>query len=139
MPSAEALTADGATNLRTLVESTNESWNNSIPVTNTRPQLDYAVGFGRDAFTEYQLKRLEPFVGDLASTSLFMATYYMYFPFFTCEVKFGAMPLDIADRQKARSMTMAVRDIVERFKLVEREDELLQEIVGFSIYQMVRI
>ena len=37
-----------------------------------------------------QLKRLEPFVGGLTDTSFFMATYYMYFPFLTCEIKCGA-------------------------------------------------
>jgi hypothetical protein len=32
-----------------------------------------------------------------------MATWRMYFPFFTCEVKCGAAALDIADRQNAHS------------------------------------
>ena len=44
-----------------------------------------------------------------------MATYYMYFPFLTCEVKCGAAALDVADRQNAHSMTLAVRGIVELF------------------------
>jgi len=41
-----------------------------------------------------------------------------------CEVKCGAAPLDIADRQNAHSMTLAVRGIAELFKLVKREKEL---------------
>jgi hypothetical protein len=53
-----------------------------------------------------------------------MATYYMYFPFLTCEVKCGAAALDIADRQNAHSMTLAVRGIVELFRAVKREDEV---------------
>jgi hypothetical protein len=102
-------------------------------VTKTRPQPDYSVGFRREAFTEDQLKRLEPFVGELTDTSFFMATYYMYFLFLACEVKCGAVALDIADRQNAHSMTMAVRGIVELFRLVKREKELHQEILAFSI------
>jgi hypothetical protein len=59
------------------------------------------------------LKRLEPFVGELSDTSFFMATYNMYFPFLTCEVKCGAAALDVADRQNVHNMTMAVRGIVD--------------------------
>jgi hypothetical protein len=62
-----------------------------------------------------------------------MATYYMYFPFPTCEVKCGAAALDITDRQNAHSMTMAVRGIVELFRLVKRETEVHQQILAFSI------
>ncbi|KAF2470890.1 uncharacterized protein BDR25DRAFT_325227 [Lindgomyces ingoldianus] len=53
-----------------------------------------------------------------------MATYYMYFPFLTCEVRCGAVALDIADRQNAHSMTLAVRAVVELFRLVKREKEI---------------
>jgi hypothetical protein len=71
-----------------------------------------------------------------------MATYYMYFPFLTCEVKCGAAALDVADRQNAYSMIIAVRGIVELFKLVKREKELHREILAFSIshdHRAVRI
>lgn len=57
----------------------------------------------------------------------------MYFPFLTCEVKCGAAALDIADRQNAHSMTIAVRGIVELYRAVKREKELNQEIIAFSI------
>ena len=142
VPSAEILATYGATHLEYLIESSNDGWNNSIPLTKTRPQPDYSVGFRREAFTEDQLKRLEPFVGDLSDTSFFMATYYMYFPFLTCEVKCGAAALDVADRQNAHSMTLAVRGIVELFRLLNRERELHREILGFSIshdHRTVRI
>ncbi|OBT69336.1 hypothetical protein VE03_01031 [Pseudogymnoascus sp. 23342-1-I1] len=142
VPSAETLATLGSKHLESLVESINEGWNNSIPITPTRPQPDYAVGFGREAFTEDQIKRLQPFVGELTDTFYFMATYYMYFPFLTCEVKCGATALNVADRQNAHSMTMAVRGIVELFRLVKREKELHQEILAFSIshdHQMVKI
>ena len=61
------------------------------------------------AFTEDQLKSLESYVGELTGSSFFMATYCMYFLFLTCEVKYGAAVPDIADRQNAHNMTMAVR------------------------------
>jgi hypothetical protein len=53
-----------------------------------------------------------------------MATYYIYFLFLTYEVKCGAAALDVVDRQNAYSMTLAVRGIVELFRLVKREKEL---------------
>ena len=142
VPSAEILTTYGASELACLTESVNEGWNNSIALTATRPQPDYAVGFRREAFTEEQLKKLQPFVGELTDLSFFMATYYLYFPFLTCEVKGGAAALDIADRQNAHSMTLAVRAVVELFRLVKREKELDREILAFSIshdHESVRI
>ncbi|KAK5651291.1 hypothetical protein OQA88_12635 [Cercophora sp. LCS_1] len=144
VPSAESLATFGAKHLDILTESVNEGWNNSIPFTGTRPQPDYSVGFRRDAFTNEQLAKLSPFIGDFigGDRSLFMATYYMYFPFLTCEVKCGAEALDIADRQNAHSMTLAVRATVELFRAVNREDEVHRQILAFSVshdYQSVRI
>jgi hypothetical protein len=71
-----------------------------------------------------------------------MATWQMYLPFLTCEVKCGAAALDIADRQNAHSMTLTVRGVVELFRIVKREKELHQEILAFSVshdHQTVRI
>jgi len=51
----------------------------------------------------------------------------MYFPFLTCEVKCGSAALDIADRQNAHSMTLAVRGVVELFRLEKREKEFHRE------------
>ena len=142
VPSAENLAIRGDKHLRCLIESVNEGWNNSIPLTTTRPQPDYTVGFRREAFTEEQLGKLQPFVGELTDQSFFMATYYLYFPFLTCEVKCGAAALDVADRQNAHSMTLAVRAVIELFRLVKREKELNREILAFSIshdHRSVRI
>jgi hypothetical protein len=102
------------------------------------------VGFKREAFTTAQLDKLAPFIGDFISgdESFAMATFYMYFPFLTCEVKCGAAALDIADRQNAYSMTLAVRAAVNLFRLVDREMELHREILAFSIshdHRSVRI
>ncbi|KAK5215333.1 hypothetical protein LTR99_005568 [Exophiala xenobiotica] len=140
--SAEVLAIRGNQHCRLLIESVNEGWNNSIPLTKPRPQPDYSVGFRREAFTETQLQKLQPFVGDLTDNSFFMGTWYMYFPFFSSEVKCGAAALDVADRQNAHSMTLAVRGVVELFRLVKREQELHREILAFSIshdHRSVRI
>ncbi|SMR65190.1 unnamed protein product [Zymoseptoria tritici ST99CH_3D1] len=134
VPSAEVLTTYGASHLQVLIESVNEGWNSSIPITKTRPQPDYAVGFRREAFTQDRLNRMRPIVGDLTQErSFFMATWYMYFPFLTCEVKCGAAALDVADRQNSHSTAIAVRAVVELFRAVKREKELHREILAFSI------
>jgi hypothetical protein len=132
-PSAEILAIRSAKHPKILIESVNEGWNNSMPITKTRPQPDYSIGFKRTAFTEDQLKKLQPFASFMLENSYFMATYYMYFPFFSCEVKCGAAALDIADRQNAHCMTLAVRGVVNLFRLVKREKELHREILAFSI------
>ncbi|KAH8686626.1 hypothetical protein GQ44DRAFT_780938 [Phaeosphaeriaceae sp. PMI808] len=144
VPSAEELADFGAEHLTCLVEAVNEGWNNSNPVTKPRPQPDYSVGFEREAFSKEQREKLAPFIGDFIAgdQSYFMATYYMYFPFFTCEVKCGAAALDVADRQNAHSMTLAVRAVVELFRLVGREKEVDREILAFSVshdHRSVRI
>jgi hypothetical protein len=133
VPSAEVLAVRGAEHLECLTESVNEGWNCSIPLTKPRPQPDYAVGFKRYAFTEEQLEKLQPFMGILTDSSYFMGTYYMCFPFFSSEAKSGAGALDVADRQNAHSMTLAVRGVVELFRLVKREKELHRQILAFSI------
>jgi hypothetical protein len=135
VPSAEILAVYGATGLQHLTESVSEGWDSAIPVYGPRPEPDYSVGFGRSAFTGFQLEKLGPFVGELTHTytSYFMGTWRMYFPFLTCEVKCGAQGLDVADRQNAHSMTLAVRGIVELFKHVGREKELHREILAFSV------
>jgi hypothetical protein len=126
VPSAQTLATYGATNLDHLIESVNEDWNSAEPFYGPHPQPDHSVGFGRSAFTDDQLEKLKPFVGEVPDTftSHFMATWQMYFPFLTCEVKCGAAALDVADRQNAHSMTLALRGVVGLFKLVKREKEL---------------
>ncbi|KAK9434866.1 phosphatidylserine decarboxylase [Metarhizium brunneum] len=138
VPSAETLRTLGDKSLGSLIESVNESWSNCIPLDATRltpawPQPDYSLGFRREAFTEEQLQRLEPFIGDVFSRSYFAATYRMYFPFFTSEAKCGREGLDVADRQNAHSMAIAVTAVVELFKAVGREKELDGEILIFSV------
>ncbi len=143
VPSAETLATYGATNLDHLIEGANEGWIGGIPVQDfPRPQPDYFVGFRRSALTDEQLNKLDPLIGSVFDTSFFVATYRMYFPFLTCEVKCGAAALDVADRQNAHSMTLAVRGVVALYKAVKREKELHREILAFSIshdHRSVRI
>ena len=115
------------------MESANEGWIGSIPVQGPRSQPDYCVGFRRSAFTDERLSRFDPLIGSVYDTSFLVATYRMYFPFLMCEVKCGVAALDIADRQNAHSMTVAVRAVVELYKAVKREKELHREILAFSI------
>lgn len=135
VPSAEILYIHGEKHLDILIEAVNAGWNNSIPLTGTRPQPDYSVGFKRLAFNKEQLEKLSPFIGDFlfGDKSFFMATYFMYFPFLTCEVKCGAAALDVADRQNAHSMTLAVRGVAELFLAVHRGAEVHRQILAFSI------
>ncbi|KAK0609357.1 hypothetical protein B0T17DRAFT_546873 [Bombardia bombarda] len=118
-----------------ITESVNEGWDGSIPLFGPCPQPDFSVGFKRGAFNRSQLARLSPFHGDFMgrNQSHFMATRYMYFPFLTCEVKCGANALDIADRQNAHSMTLAVRGVVELFRAAKRQEEIDREILAFSV------
>ena len=142
VPSAETLATLGATNLDYLIEGVNETWTGNIAVEGPLPKPDYSVGFRRSAFSDEQLMKLDKLIGSVFDTSFFVATYRMYFSFLTCEVKCGAAALDIADRQNAHSMTVAVRALVELFRSVKREKELSQEILAFSIshdHRSVRI
>lgn len=135
VPSAQNLAILGASRLSDLYETVNEGWNNIYPFEGTRPQPDYAVGFDACAFTQEQHRKLQHHIGQPGSNLLtcFLATPRMYFPFLTCEIKCGNEALDIADRQNAHSMTVAVRAVVLLFSLVKRLPEIHREILGFSI------
>ncbi|KAL2415544.1 hypothetical protein ABEF95_011750 [Exophiala dermatitidis] len=141
VPSAEILADKGAEHLEILRETTNACWLNAMPFLRPpgsrpapRPQPDFGLGFKRDAFNREQLQKLQPYVGDpLADSSFVAATYNMYFPFLTSEVKCGATGLDIADRQNAHSQSVILHGLTTLFRLVGRENELNQEINGFSI------
>ncbi|PQE06295.1 phosphatidylserine decarboxylase protein [Rutstroemia sp. NJR-2017a BBW] len=99
-----------------------------------RLQPDFGLGFKREAFIPEQLRKLSPFIGnEIEDCSYIAATYNMYLPFFTSEVKCGASALDIADRKNLHSQTVALRQKVELFRLVGRLDELHREVNGFSI------
>lgn len=135
-PSAETLATYGAAELKDLVFNVNERWGESLPIIETRPQPDRCVGFGASAFTWPQRSKLKQLVGHFVPVNFFstyMATWRMYFPFFACEATCARGGIQVADKQNAHSMTMAVRGIVDLFKLVNRENELHRRILAFSI------
>lgn len=68
--------------------------------------------------TDEQLNKLDPLIRSVHDTSLFVATYRIYFPFLTCEVKCSAAALDVADRQNAHSITCAIRGVA--FPILEK-------------------
>lgn len=137
VPSAEVLAMGKAQEQRILVESIDEGWDSSIPITKPRPQPDYTVGFQRMTFFTEQLNKLQLVGGDFLDpkfNSYFTATFYMYFPFLTCEVACSAGgSLHTADMQNIHSATIAVRGVVELFRLVKRDKEIDREILAFSI------
>ncbi len=143
VPSPETLNMFGATHLKHVIETVDESWIKSIPlVKGPRPQPDFAIGVKPSAFTSDQLKKLQPSVGDWQTTSRLMATDEMYFPFLTSEVKCDNEALNIANRQNAHSAAVATNAVVELYRLVSRQDELHQKILTFSIshdHRAVRI
>lgn len=133
VPSAETLALHGNKKLGNLVETVSEMWTESMVLIDTQPSPDYSVGFIWSAFTPKQMELLKPWLGELLDLSVFKATYFMYFPFLTCKVKCGAEALNIADRQNVHSATLAVRAVVELFRLVKREKEVDREILAFSV------
>ena len=61
-------------------------------------------------------------------------------PFITCEVTCGAGNLDVADRQNAHSMTVAIKGVDKLYTAVEREKE--GKFLAFSIshdYRLISI
>lgn len=133
--SAQVLRIYDISHLEHLIESVNEDWNSAIPFYDARSQLDYSVKFDRFAFTNEQLEKLTLIVDEITDsyTFYFMIIWRMYFSFLTCEVKCGAATLDVADWQNAHSMTLAVRAVVQLFRLMKREKKLHREILAFSI------
>ncbi|KAL7924680.1 hypothetical protein ACQKWADRAFT_285660 [Trichoderma austrokoningii] len=116
-----------------LATSFYRGWNSSVPLSAMRPQPDLTVGFALCELTQDQLNRLHPFLGDDAAKyrSFFMATDKICFPFLTYEMLDNA--LDEADLMNAHSMTLAVRGVIELFRLVNRQHELHRQILGFSL------
>ncbi|TFA99834.1 hypothetical protein CCMA1212_008243 [Trichoderma ghanense] len=130
VPSAETLAIYGTKHLDVLAESVNESWKCSCAVPGVAtPQPDYSVGFRLDAFSDSQRTVLSWLNTDSSGLSLFKATPHVYLPFLSCETA----PLDVADRQNAHSMSLAVRGVTLLFYILGREQELHRQILAFSI------
>ncbi|KAH6982269.1 hypothetical protein BKA56DRAFT_585601 [Ilyonectria sp. MPI-CAGE-AT-0026] len=133
VPSAETLALRNKS-LKDLIESVNEGWDGSIPLLDVHPQPDYSVGFSYTAFTDAQLDKLSPFLGEPTDDmSFFLGTYEMHFPFLTCETTGSTGDLHIADRRNAYSMTLAMRAVTKLFCAVKRGNEVDREILAFSV------
>lgn len=134
VPSPKIRALRGASHLKILNETINESWINAKRCCNRRPHPDYSIGIDREVFSPEQIQKLQPFIGtQLDEESQFTATYDTCFPFLTTEVKCGATALDVADLQNAVSQTIVLRGLVTLFRLVRREQELHRKVLGFSI------
>jgi len=130
VPSAENLFISGQTTVENLVQGYNDPWVKAIPFYGPRPQPDHTVGFRWSTFTNEQRWKLGI---DPTAKSCYTAREDIYFPFLTSEIKCGKQALDLADRQNAHSMTIAVRAVVELFRKVGRAMEVHRNILGFSI------
>lgn len=130
VPSAENLVISEQTTLENLVQGYNDPWVKTIPFYGPRPQPDHTVGFRWPTFTNEQRRKLGI---DPSAKSYYTAREDIYFPFLTSEIKCGKQALDLADRQNAHSMTIAVRAVVELFRNVGRAMEVHRNILGFSI------
>lgn len=144
IPSAEELAARGKIQLQCLIDSFNERWTNCLPFLASTPQPDVAVGFAKDAFTTEQFAKLSFLAGDYLAgdQTHIMATYRMFFPFLTCEVKSSNAALETADRQNAHSMTVAARALVHLHQHCGLEARLAGKVLGFSIshnHEMVHL
>jgi hypothetical protein len=133
VPSVEVLCAYGRKHLESMVDHVNQRWFGCVPIVpGPAPQPDYSAGCKKTIFTKDQLRKLEPFIRGWKSTP-FLATAWMYFPYLTMEVKCGNRSLDIADRQNAHSAAVAVRQVVDLYRMVSRQHELNREVLSFSV------
>jgi hypothetical protein len=57
----------------------------------------------------------------------------MYFLYLTMEVKCGNEGLNIADRQNAYSSSVAVKQVVDLYRRVSRQQELNRKVLAFSV------
>lgn len=135
-PSIQGLRVFDTQHHKYLSESVEETWQSIMEYGGPLPQPAYSVGFKHAAFTQEQLEKLKPFMGQPGSEkpSFFSATPSMLFPFLACEVECGGEDaLDIADRRNAQSLSMALKALVILFRLAKRESEIEGQIIGYSI------
>jgi hypothetical protein len=123
VPSVEKLAKFINSDFFALIESIDEVWDECLPLTNPPPRPDYAVGFRPSAFGQERMQKLLRL--ETWPDGSFMATSYMFFPFLTCEATRETTGLEIANRQNAHNMGIAIRSIVSVFKLAAKHTELL--------------
>ena len=120
-----------------LTESVMDSWSNIIPLVPgaAPPRPDYAVGFRREAFTRFQLANLSRFLGNFPAgdQSIFLATYYMCFPFLVCHVAGPDEALDTADRRGAAAAAVSMRAVTELYSLLGMTRLIDRQILAWSV------
>lgn len=92
--------------------------------------------FSESAFTDRQLQKLKPYIGNLILinyVSYFLAMWRMYFPFFACEAKCEIGDINVADKQNTHSINIVVQGIVKLFELTKCKEDLHHKIIAFSI------
>ncbi|KAI9670791.1 MAG: hypothetical protein M1817_003902 [Caeruleum heppii] len=124
---AEDLFLRGQKACEWLVQGHNDSWNESHPICGPSPQPDQTVGFDLLAFNNTEQSKLR------VDAYPFGVGGGIYFPFLTIEVKSGNVSLEVADKQNAHSMTIALRGLIELFQRSGRQAELHRRILTFSI------
>ncbi|MCJ1314594.1 hypothetical protein MMC25_008276 [Agyrium rufum] len=143
IPAVETVAKIREKRFRVFAESVSEGWDCCYPLTTPRPEPDYAVGFGRSGLSEGRISKLQPLIQDDPTfRSDFKSTYYMFFPFFSAEVKCGTSGLVIADRQNGHTMGVSVRGILSLYRLAGKEMKLHNKPVAFSVshdHRMVRL
>ena len=97
----------------------NVAWGKSVPLVSPPPQPDYCVGLSLHAFNSKQAEALQSLIG-LRGRNPLMATYNMYFPFFTCEAKSSNAALIVADRQNTSSGAVAVNALLTLYRAAGR-------------------
>ncbi|KAL3441091.1 hypothetical protein BJX65DRAFT_314195 [Aspergillus insuetus] len=98
------------------------------------PKPDHSVGFSMSAFTQAQLAKLKPFLGDgRESSSYFKGVTRMLFPFLTAEAQCEGEGVEEAERKNMHSIGRALSGVVELFKLAKGENDLHRRILGFSV------
>lgn len=133
VPSVEVLCAMGEEYLGLMIDHASRKWDACIPMIDIPPpQPAYSVGFKKTAFTSDQLVKLKPFIKDWES-SRFLATPCMLFPFFMVEVECGNEGLHIADRRNALSAAIAVKQVVNLFRMIHLQKEMNGRMLAFSV------
>lgn len=143
VPSVQTVAKINEKRFQVFVESVNEGWDCCYPLIDPRPQPDYAVGIGRSGLSEARISKLYPLIKDDPTfRSNHKSTYYMYFPFFSTEVKCGTSGLVVADRQNGHTMGVSVQSIISLYRLAGKELELHNRPIAFSVshdHRMVRL
>ena len=66
-----------------------------------------------------------------------MDTWLIYFPFLTCEVKYGAAKLDIANWENDHNVTLVIRGVVEPLTYESRKGVYREKLAFLILYNYI--